>query len=100
MFDDSYIKEINAAYWAEEEELRAGVHPTQIIPRVEQVLRDMGFDPDKVTFYDWIVPGPRVAVSYEAVFFGIFNYEENQFESTPESRLEEATKDFELNNRD
>lgn len=30
-----YIREVNAAYWAEEDEFRAGVHPTQLNERQE-----------------------------------------------------------------
>ena len=36
MFDDSYIHEVNAAYWAEEEELRAGIHPSQVKERIKK----------------------------------------------------------------
>lgn len=34
--NDDYIKEVNAAYWAEEEEMKAGIHPSQIIERVKK----------------------------------------------------------------
>lgn len=27
---DEYIKEVNAAYWAEEAEIKLGIHPSQI----------------------------------------------------------------------
>ena len=81
-FDDDYIREVNSAYWAEEEELKAGTHPSQIIPRIEKVLLEMGIDKNLVTRYDWIVPGPRVAVNYDTKLLGIFNYETNEFEGT------------------
>ena len=34
--DDNYIKEVNSNYWAEENKMKAGVHPSQIIERVEK----------------------------------------------------------------
>ena len=40
--DDDYIKEVNANYWAEEEEMKAGIHPSQIIERVQKVLDESG----------------------------------------------------------
>ena len=80
--DDDYIREVNSAYLAEEEELMAGTHPSQIIPRIEKVLSEMGLDKNLVTMYDWIIPGPRVAVNYYTNLLGIFNYETNEFEGT------------------
>ena len=35
--DDDYIKEVNANYWVEEEEMKTGVHPSQIIERIQKV---------------------------------------------------------------
>ena len=33
---DEYIKEVNAAYWAEEEEMKLGIHPSQTDRRAEE----------------------------------------------------------------
>lgn len=87
--NDAYIKEVNANYWAEEEEMKAGVHPSQIIERVRKVLDDSGIKGD-ITFMDYDgFQGTRVGVSVGGEFYGVFDYVENGFEGTPETRLVE-----------
>ena len=94
--NDDYIKEVNAAYWAEEEEMKAGVHPSQIIERVQKVLLESR-NKGKITFMDYDgFSGTRVGVSVDDNFYGVFDYIENEFESTPESRLTEALKVAEM----
>ena len=102
MFDNDCCKEISAAYWAEEEEMKLGIHPSQVKERIVKELYELGTDytDNDITFLDWDISGSRVRVFIHDSFFGIFDYEENKFQSTPESRLEEVTKDFELNRRD
>lgn len=97
---DSYCREISAAYWAEEAEFKAGIHPSQVRERIEAVLREDQIDDPNITFLDWTPNGPRVRVSIDGEYYGTFDYEENVFESTPGSRLEENTRDFELYVRD
>lgn len=86
---DSYIKEVNANYWAEEEEMKAGVHPSQIIERVRKVLDESGIK-EKITFMDYDgFQGTRVGVSIGGKFYGVFNYIKNEFEGTEETRIVE-----------
>ena len=40
--------------------------------------------------------GTRVGVSVDDNFYGVFDYIENEFESTPESRLTEALEVAEM----
>lgn len=94
--NDDYIKEVNANYWAEEEEMKAGVHPSQIIERVQKVLDESGVK-KKITFMDYDgFSGARVGVSVDDSFYGVFDYIENVFESTPESRLTETLEVAEM----
>ena len=94
--DDNYIKEINANYWEEENEMKAGVHPSQIIERVEKELIKSG-NKGKITFMDYNgFSGTRVGVSVNNSFYGVFDYIENAFESTPESRLIETLETLEM----
>ena len=94
--DDNYIKEINANYWEEENEMKAGVHPSQIIERVEKELIKSG-NKGKITFMDYNgFSGTRVGVSVNNSVYGVFEYIENKFESTPESRLIETLETFEM----
>lgn len=88
--NDDYIKEVNANYWAEEEEMKAGVHPSQIIERVQKVLEQSGVKKE-ITFMDYNgFSGTRVGVSVDGNFYGVFDYVDNIFESTPENRLAET----------
>ena len=94
--DDDYIEEVNANYWAEEAEMKEGVHPSQIIERVQNVLDESGIK-KKITFMDYAgFSGTRVGVSVDGNFYGVFDYIENVFESTPESRLTETLEVAEM----
>ena len=94
--NDDYIKEVNANYWAEEEEMKVGVHPSQIIERVQKVLDESGVK-KKITFMDYNgFSGARVGVSVDGSFYGVFDYIDNVFESTPESRLTETLEVAEM----
>lgn len=85
--DSEYINEVNANYWAEVEAMKAGIHPLQIKDRVMHVLIDSGNN-GKITFMDYnSLNGPRVGVSVDGNFYGVFNYIKNEFESTSESKL-------------
>lgn len=94
--NDDYIKEVNANYWTEEEEMKAGVHPSQIIERVKKVLDEFGIKKE-ITFMDYSgFSGARVGVSVDGDFYGVFDYIENAFESTSESRLTETLEVAEM----
>lgn len=78
----SYCREVSVAYWAEEDEYAAGIHPEQVKERIEKELYKLGYQYEEVSFLDWAsIEGPRVKVSKDGSFFGIFNYETNKFES-------------------
>lgn len=85
-FDDDYIREVNAAYWAEESEMTDGTHPSQILERVRNELDKTGVTGD-ITFMDYGISGSRVMVSVNGSVYGIFDYEDNLFQNTPEKRL-------------
>ena len=86
--DDGYIEEVNAAYWTEESEMKSGTHPSQILERVQKALGDKGGSKE-ITFMDYNISGSRVIVSVGGSVYGIFNYIDNEFLSTPDSRLNE-----------
>ncbi len=74
------IEAINNAYWAEEEEMKLGIHPSQVKERIEHCLEEMGQQYTEITYLNWNVNGSRVKVSLDNKFYGIFNYIENVFE--------------------
>lgn len=78
--DDEYIAKVNAAYWAEEAEIKAGVHPTQVLERIQERLALENVEFCEITFLDWNVEGTHVKVSLDGKEYGIFNYETNKFE--------------------
>ena len=41
MFDNDCCKEISAAYWAEEEEMKLGIHPSQVKERIVKELYEL-----------------------------------------------------------
>ena len=88
VISDDYIRELNVAYWTEEDEIKLGIHPTQIREKVELNLKNNNI---KFNNYEqrFSLQGPRVEVILDGNFYGIFDYESNEFESTPDSRLAE-----------
>ena len=90
-FDDhDYIEAINTAYWVEEEEMKAGVHPSQILERIQDIFHQSDIR-GNITFMDYDgFSGSRVEVFVDGNFYGVFDYQENEFESTPEQALEYA----------
>ena len=89
MFDEDYIKAINAAYWEEDEELKLGTHPTQVMERIEKSLSDIDKSYINIKL-DWNYQGDRCGVILDNEFYGIFNYTGNLFEGDPESRLNDT----------
>ena len=78
--DNDYIREANAAYWAEEDEMKVGIHPTQVLERITERLVFENVDFCEITFLDWNIEGTRVKVSLDGKEYGIFNYDTNRFE--------------------
>lgn len=69
--------------------MKTGVHPSQIIERIQKVLDESGVK-KKITFMDYSgFSGTRVGVFVDKEFYGVFDYIENVFESTSESRVNE-----------
>lgn len=94
--DDGYIKEIPLNYWAEYEEMKKNIHPSQIIERAQKVLDESNIN-GKISFMDYNnFSGMRVGVSLDGNFYGVFDYIENIFESIPESRLTETLEMIEM----
>lgn len=96
LFDDDYCREVSLAYWAEEEEFKAGTHPTQVRERIEDVLRKSDIHNPNITFLDWVPDECRVRVFIDEYYYGTFDYEENVFESTPGSRLQDTLEIIDL----
>ena len=86
--NDDDCREISEAYWIEEDEMKMGIHPLQIKERVLSVLKR-----NNITFSEYMQnfwpSGPRVEIILDGNFYGIFDYESDEFESTPDSRLAE-----------
>ena len=67
--------------------------PQKISTKVSTLSGNKG----KITFMDYNgFSGTRVGVSVDDNFYGVFDYIENEFESTPESRLTEALEVAEM----
>lgn len=88
IIDDEYCDEVSRNYWAEEYEMKMGIHPTQIKERIESWMSKNNAS-GEITFLDWGYYGHRVGVQIDKKFFGIFDYDKNIFESTPDDRLTE-----------
>ena len=96
MFEfDDYIMEVNNNYWEEEQEMKLDIHPSQIIERAYNVLKESGIT-NTITRMDYGFSGTRVGVWVLEKFYGVFDYTRNVFESTPDSRLTETLEVLEM----
>lgn len=76
--EEMYCREISRLYWIEEDEMKLGIHPSQVKERIEKELNLIDKAYEKITFLDWI-ENSQVKVSLDGVYFGIFDYAENHF---------------------
>lgn len=77
---DAECRYLSDAYHSEIEEMRLGIHPTQVSERIKERLKSDNINFNKITFLNWNVTGPKVRVSLDNKEYGIFNYETNVFE--------------------
>ena len=83
-----YCKEVSAAYWAEEDEFKMGIHPTQIKEKLITWFQENNYHIEEGDiFLDWKYSRPHVGVKINGEYFGRFDYDENTFIDTPDSRL-------------
>lgn len=74
---DQYCKDVSAAYWAEQDELISGIHPTQIIERIKAWLNENCVSYQNISFLQYINPH-SVKVSLDDEYYGTFDYINNQ----------------------
>lgn len=80
--DEYYTREVSANYWMEEEEMKLGIHPSQVKERIENALiSKMGENFGEITFLDWKIEGSKVKVHLNNSFYGVFDYKKNEFEN-------------------
>lgn len=54
--NDEYVREVSTAYWEEEEEMKMGIHPLQILERVQHTLKESGCG-GEITLWITLFPG-------------------------------------------
>lgn len=75
-FMDEYSREISAAYWEEEAEMEAGIHPTQVEERIKNSLNKNNIKYKRITFLNWLNNG-CVEATLDNGNSIIFNYISN-----------------------
>lgn len=74
-----YCREVTDAYFAEEEEMKAGIHPSQVKERIEKWMKDHNVN-GEITFLEWnMAPPDHVNVSINNNYYGSFDYMKNDF---------------------
>lgn len=84
--DEDYCRESAAAYFAEEEEMKLGIHPTQIKDRIKDWFHKNDDGNVDITKLDeWTDSTVKVYIRrtgmVDGKLFGIFNYINNEFDS-------------------
>ena len=79
IFTDDDFRTLSAMYWDEEDELKAGVHPTQIRERIEQALQEDNVEYEAITYLHWIPNSTHVRVKLDGEEYGVFDYQTNNF---------------------
>lgn len=78
VIDEEYVREVSAAYWEEEAEMKAGIHPTQIKERLKKELYAKGIY-QKITFMNYLDGGIVRASLGNSGIYVAFDYINNQF---------------------
>lgn len=84
--DDDYIREVSSYYWEEEEEMRLGIHPSQILERVQNTLKKLGVK-GEITFMDYSPIGAKVNVFVDNKLYDVFDYSVNLFENQKQKTI-------------
>lgn len=79
MFDDGYIQEVSRNYWAEEDEMKLGIHPSQVSAKVVKALKDKGIKVNETPYLDWHYGSGFVGVRLDSGFVGVFDYRKCSF---------------------
>ena len=84
--DEEYSREAAAAYFAEEEEMKLGIHPTQIKDRIKDwFYKNDDGNVDITRLDEWTDSTVKVYIRrtgmLDGKIFGIFNYINNEFDS-------------------
>lgn len=84
--DEEYSREAAAAYFAEEEEMKLGIHPTQIKDRIKDwFYKNDDGNVDITRLHEWTDSTVKVYIRrtgmLDGKIFGIFNYINNEFDS-------------------
>lgn len=84
--DEDYCREASAAYFAEEEEMKLGIHPTQIKDRIKDwFYKNDDGNVDITRLDEWTDSTVKVYIRrtgmLDGKIFGIFNYINNEFDS-------------------
>lgn len=86
MFDNysnEYINEESATHWVEEDEMKLGIHPSQIKESIESWLDSNDVKYENITFLDWSYSEQKVGVYVDGKLFGIFSYRRKDIELVP-----------------
>ena len=71
-------REYAEAYFAEEEEMKNGSHPSQIIPRATEELKSRGYDVDDIIMWDWHDNDGTVKIKFSDGEVVSYDYMNNQ----------------------
>lgn len=71
-------REYAEAYFAEEEEMKNGSHPSQIIPRATEELKSRGYDVDDIIMWDWHDNNGTVKIKFSDGEVLSYDYINNQ----------------------
>lgn len=76
--EDLSSREYAEAYFAEEEEMKMGTHPSQIIPRATEELKSRGYDVDNIIIWDWHDNDGTVKIKFSDGEIVSYDYMNNQ----------------------
>lgn len=89
--DDDYMREVSSHYWEEVDEMRLGIHPSQILERVQNALKKLGVK-GEITFMDYSPIGPKVNVFVNNKLYDVFDYSVNLFENQKQKSISTIIK--------
>lgn len=85
--DDEYLRDASQYYWVEEDEMKLGIHPSQILKRVQNSLNKLNIAYKEITYMDYR-QSTLVDIYLDNKLYKTYDYTKNTFVESDDIQTE------------
>lgn len=85
--DDEYLRDVSQYYWVEEDEMKLGIHPSQILERVQSSLNKLNVTYKEITYMDYR-QSALVDIYLDNKLYKTYDYTKNTFVESDDIQTE------------